>query len=66
MCPICKEQTWDVREPLSQIVGFPPQIEVRGLPPALRSTTTPMLPVVCETCGHVLWFDYAIAVGKNG
>jgi hypothetical protein len=65
-CPICKSGEWQARETVSQIVGFPPQLATKGVLRQLESTTTPMAPVVCLTCGHVLWFDYLIAVVKNG
>jgi len=65
-CPICAGTEWQVGATVSQFVGVVPQIAIRGLRRQPQSTTTPMLPVVCLTCGRVLWFDYAIAVLTDG
>lgn len=65
-CPICHASDWQARETVSQIVGFPPQLATKGVLRQVQSTTTPMLPIVCLTCGHVAWFDHLIAVVKNG
>jgi len=58
-CPVCRSNNWNISREVFELRGFNKGGLVVGGSPVF-----PVVPVVCQTCGHVVFFN-ALAAGLD-
>lgn len=60
MCPVCRQNNWNISRDLFELRGFNRGSLVVGG----GSPLFPVVPVTCQVCGHVVFFN-ALVVGLD-